>query len=84
MEIGSFQGDPLTWKSLQGEKGEKQLSGCGNALLTVGGTAIPRRHVEECTLAVNDGHLSEYDDTAGSQPDLMQWVIITGLIGDVS
>ena len=23
LEIGSFQGDPLTWKSLQGEKGEK-------------------------------------------------------------
>ena len=40
--------------------------------------------MEECTLAANDGHLSEYDDTAGSQPDLMEWVIITGLIGDVS
>ena len=26
LEIGSDQGDPLTWKSLQGEKGEKSIS----------------------------------------------------------
>ena len=29
-------------------------------------------------------HLSEDDYTAGSQPDLMQWVTVTDLAGDVS
>ena len=42
-------------------------------LTTVGGTAKHRRPTVACTLDANElGHLSEVDDTAGSQPDLMQ------------
>ena len=41
--------------------------------------------MEECTLAANEpGHLSKDDDTAGSQPYLMQWVNATDLVGDAS
>ena len=66
-------------------RNRSQLPGCGQALITVGGTASPGRRVEEWTLAANEpGHLSDDDDTAGSGPDLMQWVNVTDLVGDAS
>ena len=50
-----------------------QLSGCGQRLTTVDDTTSYRRPVEASTLyAIEPGHLSEDDYTAGSQPDLMQ------------
>ena len=46
---------------------------------------VPTAATEECTLAANEpGHLSEDDDTAGSQPNLMQWVNVTDLVVDAS
>ena len=52
---------------------------------TVGGNAKPRGLSEAGTLDGNEpGHLSEDCNTAGSQPDLMQWVNVTDLARDAS
>ena len=63
-----------------------QLSGCGQGLITVGGTANPIRPAEVGTWDDNEpGHLFEDDDnTAGSQPDIMQHVNVTNLEGSAS
>ena len=54
-------------------------------LTTVDDTSSPRRPAEASTLDANEpGHLSGDDYTAGSQPDLMQWVNVTDLTVDVS
>ena len=38
-----------------------------------------------CTFDANEpGNLSEDEDTAGSQPDLMQWVNVADLAGGAS
>ena len=50
-----------------------QLSECGQRLTTVDDPASPRKPAEASTLDANEpDHLSADDDTAGSQPDLMQ------------
>ena len=56
-----------------------------HGLITVDDTARPRMPADASTLDGNEpGHLSEDDDTAGSQPDLTQWVTVTDLAGDAS
>ena len=58
------------------------LSGCGQGLITVGGIAKPRRLSSWWQMSLDI--FSDDDDTAGSQPDLMQWANATDLAEDAS